>query len=309
MRPAGRRRSSARSGWRSGTWPGSAIGRRPIPLPSPRIAKSARSSREQHAIAGSVELSAERVDEGLDRVTVRVRNDTTLSEDFPDDRDEALLRALVSSHVILDVRDGAFVSMIDPPAPGERSPTGAKTSAPGRSWSASRGPPTRCSRRRSSSTTIPRSRPRAPGDLFDATEIDEILTLRILTLTEDEKRAMIGVDDRARSLLERTESLAREQTDGPARHDPGPPAAGSRRSGIGSFLMMNTGNPWDEDESPPIERIEVAGVEFRRGDRVRVWPLGDADIFDMALKGKTATDRLDRAGLRGPDPPGRHGRR
>ncbi len=49
---------------------------------------------------------------------------------------------------------------------------------------------------------------------------------------------------------------------------------------------MNLQNPWEE--SPPIERIRVAGVEYRRGDRVRIWPLGDADIFDMALKGKTA---------------------
>jgi hypothetical protein len=37
------------------------------------------------------------------------------------------------------------------------------------------------------------------------------LTLRILTLTDDEKRAMAAVDERARCLLERTESLAREQ--------------------------------------------------------------------------------------------------
>jgi hypothetical protein len=49
---------------------------------------------------------------------------------------------------------------------------------------------------------------------------------------------------------------------------------------------MNRENPWDE--SPPIEHIRVAGVEFRLGDRVRIWPLGDADIFDMALKGKSA---------------------
>jgi hypothetical protein len=49
---------------------------------------------------------------------------------------------------------------------------------------------------------------------------------------------------------------------------------------------MKPDNPWEE--SPPIERIRVAGVEFRLGDRVRIWPLGDADIFDMALKGKTA---------------------
>jgi hypothetical protein len=50
---------------------------------------------------------------------------------------------------------------------------------------------------------------------------------------------------------------------------------------------MNPDNPCDE--SPPIERIRVAGVEYRLGGRVRIWPLGDADIFDMALKGKTAT--------------------
>lgn len=49
---------------------------------------------------------------------------------------------------------------------------------------------------------------------------------------------------------------------------------------------MNPNDP--RRESPPIERISVAGAEYRLGDRVRIWPLGDADIFDMALKGKTA---------------------
>ncbi len=57
----------------------------------------------------------------------------------------------------------------------------------------------------------PQIAPESPGDLFDSTEIDEILTLRILTLTDDEKRAMVNVDERARALLERTESIAREQ--------------------------------------------------------------------------------------------------
>jgi hypothetical protein len=50
---------------------------------------------------------------------------------------------------------------------------------------------------------------------------------------------------------------------------------------------MNQHEPW---EAPPnLDRIRVAGVEFKLGDRVRIWPLGDADIFDMALKGKDAT--------------------
>jgi hydrogenase maturation protease len=51
----------------------------------------------------------------------------------------------------------------------------------------------------------------SPGDLFDGTEIDEILTLRILTLTDEEKQAAAGVDGRIRDLLARTEALAREE--------------------------------------------------------------------------------------------------
>ena len=43
-----------------------------------------------------------------------------------------------------------------------------------------------------------------------------------------------------------------------------------------------------DQERPRLQRIEVDGSEYRVGDRVRIWPLGDADIFDLALKGKTA---------------------
>jgi hypothetical protein len=46
---------------------------------------------------------------------------------------------------------------------------------------------------------------------------------------------------------------------------------------------------WDPGvERPATMSIRVAGVEFRVGDRVRLWPLGTADIMDLALKGKTA---------------------
>jgi hypothetical protein len=42
------------------------------------------------------------------------------------------------------------------------------------------------------------------------------------------------------------------------------------------------------DVRPTIEQIRLAGVEYRVGARVRLWPMGEADIFDLALKGKTA---------------------
>ena len=57
----------------------------------------------------------------------------------------------------------------------------------------------------------PQIAPESTGELFDSTEIDEILTLRILTMTDDEKREMVGTDERARALLARTESLDAQQ--------------------------------------------------------------------------------------------------
>jgi hypothetical protein len=53
---------------------------------------------------------------------------------------------------------------------------------------------------------------------------------------------------------------------------------------------MNANDHWDPTvERPKRESIRIDGVEYKTGDRVRIWPLGDADILDIALKGKTAT--------------------
>jgi hypothetical protein len=167
--------------------------------------------REQHPIAGRVGISAERVLDGLYKVTVEVRNQSELGGDAASDRDQALLRALVSTHAILGVGDGAFVSMIDPPGPWREIAAGCRNV---RTWPVLVGEPG--SRDTILSAPIilydyPQVAPESAGDLFDSTEIDEILTLRILTLTDDEKQAMKAVDDRARALLQRTESLAQEK--------------------------------------------------------------------------------------------------
>jgi hydrogenase maturation protease len=167
--------------------------------------------REQQAICGAVEVSAERTAKSLYKLTVRVRNDTPLPDACLDDRDDAVLRALVSTHAILGARDGAFVSMIDPPVPWRLV---AATCRNVGTWPVLVGEPGARDTMLSAPIILydyPQVAPESPGDLFDATEIDEILTLRILTLTEDEKRAMSEVDERARALLDRTESLAREQ--------------------------------------------------------------------------------------------------
>ncbi len=74
-----------------------------------------------------------------------------------------------------------------------------------------RGRETQCSPRRLFFTIIRRLRRRARGHLFDGTEIDEILTLRIMTLTDEEKAEVGQGDERAREILERTECMPPEQ--------------------------------------------------------------------------------------------------
>ena len=57
----------------------------------------------------------------------------------------------------------------------------------------------------------PQIAPESAGDLFDGTEIDEILSLRIMTLTDKEKQEIRNSDERARQILERTETMPAEQ--------------------------------------------------------------------------------------------------
>ncbi len=172
---------------------------------------SERIIREQNPVAGRVAMSAELAGDGLYRVAVEVSNESRLPDSAADDRDRALLLALVSTHAILRVRGGEFISMIDPPEPWREIAAGCRNVG---TWPVLVGEPGSRDTMLSSPIILydyPQVAPESPGDLFDATEIDEILTLRILTLTDDEKRTMKAIDNRARALLQRTESLAREQ--------------------------------------------------------------------------------------------------
>ena len=128
------------------------------------------------------------------------------------DRERALCRSLISTHAILTVQHGEWLSLADPPAGRDRGrwPRHAATPGSGRSLWAIRALRTPCSRPRSSSRITRRSPPESSGDLFDATEIDEILSLRILALTDDEKAEMRTADPRSRALLDRTEALTGE---------------------------------------------------------------------------------------------------
>jgi hydrogenase maturation protease len=122
-----------------------------------------------------------------------------------------LLRTLVSTHTILTVRDGKFVSLLDPPDAWREAAAACENVGV---WPILVGAPGSTDTMLSSPIILydyPEIAPESPGDLFDGCEIDEILTLRILTLTEEETRAAASLDGRTRDLMARTEALAREQ--------------------------------------------------------------------------------------------------
>jgi hydrogenase maturation protease len=164
--------------------------------------------RQQHAIEGAIEVHAEPAGAGVFRITVRILNDTPFGAGG---REEAMLRSLVSAHVVLGVQGGEFVSLTDPPDSLREAATGCRQKG---AWPVLVGDEGQKDTMLAAPIILydyPQVAPESPGDLFDCTEIDEILTLRILTLTEDEKQAMRSVDERTRALLERTEALARDQ--------------------------------------------------------------------------------------------------
>jgi hydrogenase maturation protease len=167
--------------------------------------------REQQPIAGSLEVAATEVEDELFRITVRVVNRTPWGGSEATNRDAALLRSLVSTHAILGVRDGKFVSLLDPPDSWRASAVACRNVG---TWPVLVGPEGQSDTMLSSPIILydyPQVAPESPGDFFDGTEIDEMLTLRILTLTDEEKQSMLAVDERAGALLARTEAMAREQ--------------------------------------------------------------------------------------------------
>lgn len=171
--------------------------------------------REQEPIEGAIDLSADQIETGLWRITVRVVNESSLEKTVPHAdhlaRDEALMRSLVSTHAILGVEQGKFVSLTDPPPQWREPAAGCRNVGV---WPVLVGEEGQRDTMLASPIILydyPQIAPESPGAFFDSTEIDELLTLRILTLTDEEKLAMMAVDPQASALLERTEARARQE--------------------------------------------------------------------------------------------------
>jgi len=213
---------------------------------SPAIARSPEAFAFP-PIEGVVEIGFTELKAGLNRLTVRITNQGT---------DSGTNSSMQSTHTLFAIEGGAFVSLLDPPERHRAEAVACKNIA---TWPVLAGRKGERKLMLSSPIIVydyPQIAPESPGDLFDGTEIDEILTLRVLTLSEDEKKEVRDGNDRARAILDRTEALPRE-----------------------AFAKMHGA----------IRGLrKAAKLEFREGDRVRLHPRKKADIFDIALDGKIA---------------------
>ena len=164
--------------------------------------------RSWRALRGTVEVRAEPLRERIYGVTVRITNTTPWGGG---DRESTLRHTFVSTHTALEAEDGAFVSMTDPPEELRGLAEGCENL---KTWPVLVGEEGSRSMMLSSPIILydyPRVAPESPGDMFDGGEIDQLLILNILTLTDEEKEEMRASDPRAREILERCESLSPEE--------------------------------------------------------------------------------------------------
>lgn len=167
--------------------------------------------RDKSSIAGSIDLEAEPLHPGLTKLTVRISNQSEVGDANHASRDAALSLALVSAHTILQAHHGEFVSLVDPPDACRQFAAACQNIG---TWPVLVGEAGQRDTLLSSPIILydyPEIAPESPGDLFDGAEIDEILSLRIMTMTDEEKREMRDSDERARKILERTEAMPEEQ--------------------------------------------------------------------------------------------------
>lgn len=174
--------------------------------------------RWQKTIEGKIELHVEELsskwqiaNRKLFKLTVRLLNTTPFETATDKSRDEALAHSLVSAHTALFVQNGEFISLLEPPDEFMEAVARCKNIATYPILVGENGEKNCFLSSPIILYDYPEIAPESAGDLFDGGEIDEILTLRIMTMTDEEKREMQSVDERAKQMLERTENLSAEQ--------------------------------------------------------------------------------------------------
>ncbi len=212
-------------------------------------------------LEGKAELIVERLPSGMGRVTFQVENVTELTdEEATGDRKDALLKSMLSTHLLLRVEGGhKFLS------PLERGDDGVAGCCQVNTWPVLATPnddallaPTFML------PDHPEIAPESVNDFFDGTEIEEALVLHIQALSDQEREEISAQDPKVREMLARADATTPQE------------------------LMDLHGRVRIED--PPGEReVVLDGVKYRRGQKVILHPPQDADVYDKMLNGRTAT--------------------
>lgn len=212
-----------------------------------------RAPFECDGLQGALVLERCALGEGYERVRVCVQNCTVLPAAGPVGREAERERSLHGVHLLLHV-DGAahFISLTEPPL--EAEPYAALCEGQGL-WCAVMGSDrARPDTALAAPLILPdfaQVAPESCTDLGDSTEIDEILALRIRTLSEAEQREARATDPWVRELLDRVEALDEQQ------------------------LLRLHGTRSDQ-------------YRELRGARVTLRPRRSADGMDLLLSGRTA---------------------
>ncbi|MFE9258089.1 hypothetical protein [Streptomyces sp. NPDC006879] len=237
---------------------------------------------------------------GAIRISVEVRNTTPGAAGSHATREDALARSMAGTHLLLAVPGGRFLSLTDPP---EWAAPAARACANEGVWPVLAGPPT--------SSEVVLATPiiladhaavaqESPGPLYDATEIDEILSLRTAALTEQEKREARGTDPLAAEILDLVDTLpgeVMERLHGAIRSlsPAGGPGTAEPTGQGGLSLPAEPGTPWWDPalEAGPQDvpdSLTVDGRAVGPGSRVRLTPgPRRTDAQDLFYAGRLAT--------------------
>ena len=252
-----------------------------------------RAIRRCERVDGVVRISTQWADgdAALLKVSITVENTTAWNEQGAD-RDTAMRRSLIAVHTLLAVDDASFVSLLEPAAFAEQAVAGCTSDG---TFPVLIGNEVTASVMLSSPIILydyPAVAPESVGNFCDSTEIDEILALRVMTLTDEEKAEARGTDPRAAAIIDRCDDLPEEiwsRLHGAVRSlrpiDTAP-VASERVGGNPSVPWWDPGQ--DSSFDPFTDVMQIGGVEVANGTRVRLNPSRRADAHDLFYAGQLA---------------------
>jgi hypothetical protein len=233
------------------------------------LAEVGRIVRRRRPVTARLRLAAAPAEAPFPLVRLRITVENAVTDVAPDvTRPEALRASLVAAHCLVAVRGGRFLSLLEPPL--------WAAAAAGECRSVHTFPVLADGTEVVLSSPIllydhPRIAPESPGPLFDSGEIDEILSLRTMTLTDEEKAEVRATDPQAAAILDRVDNLPDEMW--------------AKLHGAVRSLRPVIREP---------DHLVVGGARVTAGSRVRLRPRRHGtDAQDVFLAGRTATvDRV-----------------